>query len=69
MDDAAKKELLQIARRAVEAAVRRAKRPEARPVSPELQKRCGAFVTIKNRGRLRGCIGQFVADGRMLEGS
>jgi AmmeMemoRadiSam system protein A len=67
MDDAAKRELLKIAREAVSAAVRGEKMPGAKPVSPELVEPRGAFVTIKNRGRLRGCIGQFVADRPLVE--
>jgi AmmeMemoRadiSam system protein A len=67
MDDPARKELLEIAREAVAAAVRRQKPPEVKPVSAELNKPRGAFVTIKNHGRLRGCIGQFVAEGPLFE--
>jgi len=67
MDDAARKELLEIARQAVAAAVRGQNPPEVKPVSAELSEPRGAFVTIKNHGRLRGCIGQFVAEGPLFE--
>jgi len=67
MDDAARKELLEIARAAVAAAVRGETPPDVKPVSPELRKPLGAFVTIKNHGRLRGCIGQFVATEPLFE--
>jgi len=53
--------LLGIARRSVEAAVAREPRPDFEAAEPELQAHRGAFVTLKNQGRLRGCIGQFTA--------
>jgi AmmeMemoRadiSam system protein A len=28
---------------------------------------CGCFVTLKNHGRLRGCIGQFTSDKPLIE--
>lgn len=31
--------------------------------NPELQIKAGCFVTIKNKGNLRGCIGCFTSDG------
>jgi len=67
VNEAARKELLEIAREAVAAAVRRQKPSDVKPVSPELQEPRGAFVTIKNHGRLRGCIGQFVAHEPLFE--
>ncbi len=62
MDEEAKKELLSIARQAVEAAVRGEKLPEFKSTTDELQTKSGAFVTIKKQGRLRGCIGQFSSE-------
>jgi len=62
MKEDSKATLLKIARDAVECAV------TGKPISPaecddeELNQPRGAFVTIKKRGRLRGCIGQFTAD-------
>jgi uncharacterized protein len=62
----ARRELLAIARRALVAAVRREPPPEpdAQPAMdfPELAAHCGCFVTYKNGGRLRGCIGCFTSD-------
>lgn len=57
--DADKATLLEIARQSVELAVREHKmyQPSAPPASPLLQER-GAFVTLKKRGELRGCIGR-----------
>ena len=33
----------------------------------ELVATCGCFVTLKNSGRLRGCIGQFISDRPLIE--
>ena len=58
----AKKELLKIAREAVTAAVKHLPAPTEKSKSPELQMKAGCFVTIKNRGQLRGCLGCFQSD-------
>lgn len=57
--------LLSIARNAVTHYVSRQPIPEinAAPLSDALRMPCGAFVTIKKNGQLRGCIGQFDAIG------
>jgi len=52
-----KKELLRLARLAVEASVRTGKAPEPETVNPNLLAARGAFVTLNKRGELRGCIG------------
>ena len=67
MNEQQKEILLKIARQAVTAAVKR-QQPD-RPVceDAELNEHCGCFVTLKNRGNLRGCIGQFVADRPLIE--
>jgi len=62
MDRAAEEKLLEIARKVVEAAVKGEPIPQFEVDHPELQQHQGAFVTIRNRGRLRGCIGRFTAD-------
>ena len=67
MDDAARTEVLRIAREAVVAAVRGEKPRKVEPVAPELDEHRGAFVTVKTHGRLRGCIGQFEATHRLVE--
>jgi len=54
-----KEELLKIARETVESHVRGQKTPEFSPASPALNKSLGAFVTLKEYGQLRGCIGRF----------
>ncbi|NQT51637.1 AmmeMemoRadiSam system protein A [bacterium] len=62
LPQAARQRLLAIARQSVEAAVTRQPPPAIHALEPELQTHCGAFVTLKLRGRLRGCIGQFTSD-------
>jgi len=61
LSEPARKALLGIARAAVETAVhgRPAETPQCD--DPELSEHQGAFVTLKTHGRLRGCIGQFIA--------
>ena len=52
-----KQELLQVARKSVEAAVRERKIYQPSTTSAVLQQDRGAFVTLKINGELRGCIG------------
>lgn len=52
-----KKELLRLARTAVETSVRGGKVLEYETQDPNLLAERGAFVTLKKRGELRGCIG------------
>lgn len=57
-----KRELLEIARKSVESAVRENKAYELPANLPaNLMKDRGAFVTLKEKGELRGCIGYTVA--------
>jgi len=49
--------LLRIARETIESYIQRRETPEFSVEEPELLEKCGAFVTIKSHGRLRGCIG------------
>ena len=67
MDDLDKQILLKVARDAVEAAVTGKSLPVPKSDRPALNARCGCFVTLKNRGRLRGCIGQFTSDKPLIE--
>ncbi len=62
MNAESKQKLLEIATGAVEAAVKGEPRPRVECTEEELQQNCGAFVTLKNQGRLRGCIGNFTSD-------
>jgi len=59
LGEPARRELLEIARRSLAAAVRGEPPPRAESRDPELQRTGGCFVTYKNAGRLRGCIGCF----------
>jgi AmmeMemoRadiSam system protein A len=58
----ARKEMLELARAAVQAAVKGEKPPEVQPKNPELNLERGIFVTLKNKGVLRGCLGHFESD-------
>lgn len=62
LPQAARRRLLEIARQSVEAAVARRPGPTFDVPEPELQATSGVFVTLKNRGRLRGCLGQFTSN-------
>ena len=56
------KELLKIARETIVAFVTTGKPPAFVTASKGLQAENGCFVTIKQHGQLRGCIGNFVSD-------
>ncbi len=69
----ARRALIAVARRSVEAAVRGEPSPEFPPealegaVGDELAEPRGCFVTLKTKGRLRGCLGHFEADAPARE--
>jgi len=67
MDKKHERSLLTIAREAVIAGVKGQRPAEATSDEPELLSACGCFVTLKNKGRLRGCIGQFISDKPLIE--
>jgi AmmeMemoRadiSam system protein A len=67
MTEEQKKQLLAVARNAVMAAVSGQKPPKPQSNDPKLNERRGCFVTLRNEGELRGCIGQFVADKPLIE--
>jgi AmmeMemoRadiSam system protein B/AmmeMemoRadiSam system protein A len=54
--------LLAIARSAIADHLRGGSTPAPEPVDTALQRRSGAFVTLKQNGELRGCIGHMAAD-------
>lgn len=62
MSESSRKRLLNIAREAMTDAVNGRPLSEDPVDDPELQGHQGAFVTLTERGQLRGCIGQFTAD-------
>lgn len=58
-----KADLLKIARQTLESYLKNGKAPKfERPVSEALNSKRGAFVTLKENGQLRGCIGRIVGD-------
>lgn len=59
--------LLKAAREAVISAVTGDKFTRIETKEPQLLEKCGCFVTIKNKGRLRGCLGVFTADKPLIE--
>jgi uncharacterized protein len=61
LTDEERKTLLTLARQAVAAKVTGAAPPAVPTLTGALAQRCGCFVTLTNRGDLRGCIGVFRA--------
>jgi AmmeMemoRadiSam system protein A len=62
-----KRALLGIARQTIEARLKGEPRPPTPTGSDALEVPCGAFVTLKNGGRLRGCIGTFTSKKPLRE--
>jgi uncharacterized protein len=56
------KDLLKIARETIVGFVSTGKVPAFEATSPGLNLHSGCFVTVKQNGNLRGCIGNFVSD-------
>jgi len=67
VNDAQKKILLKVARDTVEAVIKGGQVPKPESDDPQLNAHCGCFVTLKNKERLRGCIGRFVSDIPLIE--
>jgi len=67
MDDTQKQTLLKVARDTVEAVIKGGATPKPESDDPQLNAHCGCFVTLKNKGRLRGCIGRFISDIPLIE--
>ncbi len=67
MNDTQKQTLLKVARDTVKAVIRREPTEAPQSDDSELNAPCGCFVTLKNHGRLRGCIGQFTSDSPLIE--
>jgi uncharacterized protein len=59
--------LLELARRALIAAIERHESPENLPRDLGSLQSAGAFVTLHRRGRLRGCIGQIGSGQSLVE--
>ncbi len=58
--------LLSAARNSIESALGIAK-PRSFEPTTSLAEKCGAFVTLKERGELRGCIGRMTGTAPLLE--
>jgi len=67
MNEAQQHTLLAMARDTVRAVVTGTGMPQPHSDDPALIAPCGCFVTLKSRGRLRGCIGQFTSDRPLIE--
>jgi uncharacterized protein len=68
MEKAQRQILLRLVRDTMEAIVAGGRAlPKPESSDPVLVEHCGCFVTLKNHGRLRGCIGQFTADTPLIE--
>jgi AmmeMemoRadiSam system protein A len=62
LTDKQKNTLLSIARQTLEAVTQGKALPEAKSPDPVLNEFRGCFVTLTEKGQLRGCIGRFDAD-------
>jgi len=58
-----RKRLLQIARESISSYVKDGRRKEFSETDPVLKEEFGAFVTLHERGELRGCIGNMIGEG------
>ncbi len=67
MNDEQKQTLLKVACDTVKAVIRQESIQKPESDDPALNAPCGCFVTLKNRDRLRGCIGQFISDKPLIE--
>ncbi len=61
------RELLKMAREAIETYVREKKRAKFDVSAPALKEDAGAFVTIHKNGALRGCIGTFASPNPLFK--
>src|SRR2546427_13138298 len=61
LQEADRRALLGLARRAIVEAVFQRRLPGLTPLTGPLAEPCGAFVTFAHQGRLCGCIGQVAA--------
>ena len=63
LNEVQRKRLLEIAREAIKTYLKTGKVPEVIEDDPVLNKSMGAFVTLHEKGRLRGCIGSIIGRG------
>ena len=62
-----KRVLLRAASAAIAAVINKKQPQPAVSDVPELNAKCGCFVTLKNGEQLRGCIGQFTSEKPLIE--
>ena len=67
LNNAQRKRLLQIARESITSYVRDGKRKNFIEKDPLLNENMGAFVTLHESGKLRGCIGNMVGQGPLYQ--
>ncbi len=75
MNQSQRHALLKVAKDTVEAVIKNKRPPKVEAArgelvesnDPDLAAHCGCFVTLKNRGELRGCIGRFTADKPLVD--
>lgn len=67
MNENQKNLLLKIATDTVKAVLTGERLPEPVSDDAELNAHCGCFVTLKNQGKLRGCLGHFTSDIPLIE--
>ncbi len=60
-------ELLKLAKMTVESVVKTGRKPDYTNKMPGLNQPLGAFVTLREKGELRGCIGRFEPDNPICE--
>lgn len=61
------KTLLALAREAIAQYLKDGKRVPLPEATPSLEEVCGAFVTLHKQGDLRGCIGNMIGQGPLVE--
>lgn len=62
LNEKEKKELLKIARTTIEEYITTGRKLEFKITDEKLKQKCGAFVTLKGKEQLRGCIGNIIGD-------
>ena len=62
LEEPAQRELLALARRTLERYLASGQKPDYTPALEEIETPAAAFVTLRNGGELRGCIGHLASD-------
>jgi len=66
--EAEKRTMLRIARDSIARRLGLATSEESPPITPAMREEKGVFVTLRKKGRLRGCIGNIEGRGPLYEG-